>query len=80
MSTPTGSAPPAASPLTPPAVPALEGAHVLITGGAGFIGSHLVERLAGRNRVRVLDILRRDALRPAGLDKLPGVELMVGVQ
>ena len=56
----------------------IEDAHILITGGAGFIGSHLVERLAGKNRVRVLDILRRDALRPAGLDKLPGVELMVG--
>ncbi len=57
---------------------AVEGAHILITGGAGFIGSHLVERLAGKNRVRVLDTFRRDALRPAGLDKLPGVELIEG--
>jgi len=58
----------------------LSGAHILITGGAGFIGSHLVERLAagGANRVRVLDTFRRDALRPAGLDKLPGVELIEG--
>jgi nucleoside-diphosphate-sugar epimerase len=57
---------------------ALQGAHVLITGGAGFIGSHLVERLAPRNRVRVLDTFRRDALRPAGLDRLPNVELVEG--
>ena len=58
----------------------LSGAHILITGGAGFIGSHLVERFAanGHNRVRVLDTFRRDALRPAGLDKLPGVELIEG--
>jgi nucleoside-diphosphate-sugar epimerase len=57
----------------------LSGAHVLLTGGAGFIGSHLVERFVkGGNRVRVLDTFRRDALRPAGLDKLPGVELVEG--
>ncbi len=56
----------------------LADAHVLITGGAGFIGSHLVERLATRNRVRVLDILRRDALRPVGLHEHPNVELVVG--
>jgi len=56
----------------------LEGAHLLLTGGAGFIGSHLVERLAAKNRIRVLDTFRRDALRPAGLDRLPSVEVMQG--
>ncbi len=56
----------------------LEGGHILITGGAGFIGSHLVERLAARNRIRVLDTFRRDALRPAQLDKLPSVEVVEG--
>lgn len=45
--------------------------RILITGGAGFIGSHLVERLIARQeRVEVLDSLargRRDWL-PAGVD------------
>ncbi len=58
----------------------LTGAHILLTGGAGFIGSHLTERLAkgAGNRIRILDTFRRDALRPAGLDKLPNVELIEG--
>jgi len=56
----------------------LKGAHVLITGGAGFIGTALAARLADDNRVRVLDILRRNALSKAGLDRHPNVELVVG--
>ena len=32
--------------------------RVLVTGGAGFIGSHLVEHFLGKARVRVLDNLR----------------------
>ncbi|WP_129116653.1 NAD-dependent epimerase/dehydratase family protein [Halegenticoccus tardaugens] len=35
----------------------LSGRSVLVTGGAGFIGSHLVDALVGENDVRVLDDL-----------------------
>jgi len=56
----------------------LKGAHILITGGAGFIGTALAGRLADDNHIRVLDILRRNALSKAGLDHHPNIELVVG--
>lgn len=41
------------------AEPVLNGKNVLITGGAGFIGSHLAETLVEENEVTVLDDLSR---------------------
>jgi len=35
---------------------------ILITGGAGFIGTHLAERLCGENKIVLFDNLRRDSL------------------
>ena len=32
--------------------------RILVTGGAGFIGSHVVEHFQGKAEVRVLDNLR----------------------
>jgi len=49
----------------------------LITGGAGFIGSHLAEALVGRgHQVRVADNLSTG--RRSNLDHLPAVELLEG--
>ena len=53
-------------------------ATVLITGGAGFIGTALCRRLCPNNRIRILDNLRRNALGEAGLDRHPHVQLIVG--
>jgi UDP-glucose 4-epimerase len=56
----------------------IDGSSILITGGAGFIGTALTRRLIDRNRIRVFDSLRRNALKDAGLDKHPNLELVVG--
>ena len=52
-------------------------ASYLVTGGAGFIGSHLTEELVRRgHRVRVLDSLITGKRR--NLDHIPGVEFIEG--
>ncbi len=56
----------------------MEGATVLITGGAGFIGTALTRRLVEKNHVRVFDNLRRNALGDSELRDHPHVELVVG--
>lgn len=58
--------------------PTISGRRILLTGGAGFIGSHLVERLSPDNEIVVLDTFRRNALGPAGLDKHPHVKTIQG--
>ena len=58
--------------------PRISGRRILLTGGAGFIGSHLAERLAPDNEIVVLDTFRRNALGPAGLDQHPHVKTITG--
>jgi len=47
---------------------ALTGKRVCITGGAGFIGSHLVQRLLEANEVVVYDNLHRNAIQFAHVE------------
>src|SRR5438034_295747 len=44
----------------------MEGARILVTGGAGFIGSHLVDHLVAGNEVTVIDDLSTGTLRNLG--------------
>ena len=51
--------------------------HYLITGGAGFIGSHLTEELVRRgHRIRVVDSLVTG--KRTNLDHIPGVDFLEG--
>lgn len=50
----------------------------VISGGAGFIGSHLAERLAGSADVVLFDNLRRNSLASTDLADLPTVKLVEG--
>ena len=57
---------------------ALTGKRICITGGAGFIGSHLVQRLIEHNEVVVYDNLHRNALQFAHLDGHPHLHFVKG--
>jgi UDP-glucose 4-epimerase len=57
---------------------ALTNKRIVITGGAGFIGSTLAARLAGSNQVVLFDSLARNTVRHTGVDRLPNVSLLQG--
>jgi nucleoside-diphosphate-sugar epimerase len=52
--------------------------HVVITGGAGFIGSGLAERICENNRITLFDNMHRDAVGGSGLLDHPNIELVKG--
>ena len=53
----------------------MNGKVVLLTGGAGFIGSHLTAALCEKNEVRILDNFFRDALSRTPLTRHPNVRI-----
>jgi nucleoside-diphosphate-sugar epimerase len=67
-------------PGTTARAPAASGTTYLITGGAGFIGSHLTEALLGRgDRAIVLDDLSTGSMRNlAGIAHHPGLLMVTG--
>ncbi len=57
---------------------ALTGKRIAITGGAGFIGSHLVERLIEHNEIVVYDNLHRNAIQFAHVEQHPHFHFIRG--
>jgi nucleoside-diphosphate-sugar epimerase len=57
---------------------ALQGKRILITGGAGFIASHFIERVVSDNEVVVYDNLHRNALRFSSLYEHPHLTFIQG--
>lgn len=56
----------------------VKGKTILITGGAGFIGSAVARTLCGDNRIRLFDNMHRDALQSSALLEHENVELIHG--
>lgn len=56
----------------------IENHKICITGGAGFIGSTLVQRLVGHNEITVLDTLARDRLSTLSCRNHPNLTVIEG--
>ncbi len=56
----------------------LKGKKILITGGAGFIGSHLIEKIIGQNEIIVFDNLHRNALAYTNLSNNKNLRFIKG--
>ena len=57
---------------------ALSGKKILLTGGAGFIGTSLARRLVEDNELVVLDNLHRDSLTGTDLAEHPNLRFVQG--
>ncbi len=57
---------------------AISGKRIVITGGAGFIGSTLADRLAGDNQIVLFDNLARNTIQHTGLQNNANISLVQG--
>lgn len=56
----------------------LKGKRIFITGGAGFIGSHFIERVIDNNEIIVFDNFQRNALKYTNLKEHKNLKLVNG--
>ena len=56
----------------------LENKTILITGGAGFIGSTLAQKFVEHNKVRIFDNFDRDTLSKTNLATHQNIEIIKG--
>jgi dTDP-glucose 4,6-dehydratase len=56
----------------------IEKKRIFITGGAGFIGSHLIERLIEKNKIIAYDNLNRNSLKDTNLINHPNLTVIEG--
>jgi UDP-glucuronate decarboxylase len=56
----------------------IQGKKILLTGGAGFIGTRLAERLVDQNKIVILDNYHRNALRHTRLPDHPNLKVIRG--
>ena len=59
-------------------IPYIKDKRIFITGGAGFIGSTLIGRLIGDNRITVYDTFRRDSLSTKPYASHPNLTVIKG--
>lgn len=56
----------------------MENKNILITGGAGFIASHIVDRLVNNNRLTIYDNYKRNAIKFTNLENNKNVKVVSG--
>lgn len=56
----------------------IQGRKIFLTGGAGFIASHLCEQLADQNQIIVFDNNKRNALKDASVKDHPNLTIVQG--
>ena len=51
---------------------------VFLTGGAGFIGTKIVERLIDHNKIIIFDTLQRNSIKDTKISRHPNLKIIVG--